>query len=103
MSSSDLNLDGVEITILKAIGLSGGEVLGETLIERLPDFGSAELSDALQGLIAMGYVDCDRSSLHSKEELEKAHFHVNSGYSRDIKDAMDPKTDRPKSRRVRRE
>ena len=101
--ASDINLDGVEISILKAIGLSGGEVLGETLLEKLPDFAPAELSDALQGLIAMGYVDCDRSSLHSREELEKAHFHVNSGYSRDIKDAMDPKQERPKSRRVRRE
>lgn len=103
MASSDINLDGSEISIIKAIGLSGGGILGEALLEKMPDLMPAELSDTLQGLIAMGYIDCDRSSLHSTEELEKAHLSVNSGYAHQLKEAINPKPEKPKSRRVRRE
>jgi|SRR4051812_7944081 hypothetical protein len=103
MASSEINLDGSEISIIKAIGLSGGDVDGVTLMERLPELELAELTDAVQCLIAMGYVECDRNSVHNREEFEKAHFHVNSGYAKDLKDAMDPTPEKPKSKRVRRE
>ena len=103
MAQNEIQLDGSEISIIKAIGLSGGSVDGDSLLEKLPELVPAELSDSLQGLIAMGYVDCDRNSLHSTEELRKAHFNVNSGYARDLKEAMDPKPVMRKSRRVRRE
>lgn len=103
MAHNEIQLDGSEISIIKAIGLSGGAVDGRTLLDKLPELVPAELCDTLQGLIAMGYVDCDRSSLHSKDELEKANLHVNSGYARDLKEAMDPRPEPRKSRRVRRE
>lgn len=103
MASGDIILDGSEISIIKAIGLSGGGILGEVLLEKLPELVPAELSDTLQGLIAMGYIDCDRGSLHSTEELEKAHFNVNSGYAHELKEAINPKPVEKKSRRVRRE
>ena len=103
MASSEINLDGSEISIIKAIGLSGGDIDGKTLLDRLPELVPAELCDAIQCLVAMGYVECDRNSLHSTEELEKAHFHVNSGYAHELKDAINPQTEQPKSRRVRRE
>jgi hypothetical protein len=35
--------------------------------------------------------------------MKNVYFHVNSGYARELKDAMDPNPDRPKSRRMRRE
>ena len=103
MASTDINLDGAEISIIKAIGLSGGGVLGAALLEKMPEFAPAELGDSLQGLMAMGYIDCDRGSLHSTEELQKAHFNVNSGYAHELKQAINPKPELPKSRRVRRE
>jgi hypothetical protein len=99
----EINLDGAEISVLKALGLGGSEVDGKDLSERLPDFVTAELIDTLQGLSAMGYVDADKGSFHNREEFEKTHFRVNSGYSRDLKDALDPRPEQKKSRRVRRE
>ena len=103
MASTEIHLDGSEISIIKAIGLSGGGMLGEVLLEKLPELIPAELSDTLTGLIAMGYLDCDRGTLHSTEELQKAHFNVNSGYAHELKAAINPKPEQKKSRRVRRE
>ena len=100
---NDINLDGSEISVIKAIGLGGTEVDGATLIERLRDYESAELIDTLQGLVAMGYVEADKSTFHNKEEYEKTHFRVNSGYARDLKESMDPRPEPKKSKRVRRE
>jgi hypothetical protein len=99
----DLNLDGAEVSVLKGIGFGGGEITGETLVERCRELGPDELLDALKGLIAMGYVECE-SALQSAEELKGTAMHINSGYARDLKEAMDPNPrDQPKSRRVRRE
>ena len=43
MASSEINLDGSEISIIKAIGLSGGDVDGKTLLDRLPENERREL------------------------------------------------------------
>jgi hypothetical protein len=99
----EIQLDGAEISIIKALGLGSGEVDGLSLLERCADLELAELLDTLKGLISMGYVESDGYSLHSREELEKAHFHVNSGYSKDLKDSLDPRDEPKKSKRVRRE
>ena len=101
--AKDLNLDGAEISVLKGIGFGGGEITGDTLIERCRDLGAEELIEALKGLISVGYVECE-SALQSVEELRAAAMHINSGYTRDLKEAMDPNPrDQQKSRRVRRE
>ena len=99
----DINLDGSEITIIKALGLGGGELSGESLQQKIPELMFAEMSDTLRGLMSMGYVNGDRSSFYSEEEFKKTHFQVNSGYSRELRDALDPQPQKPKSRRVRRE
>ncbi len=99
----EIQLDGCEISIIKALGLGSGEIDGATLIERCADLEFAELLDTIKGLVALGYVETDGQSLHNKEEMEKAHFHVNSGYSKDLKDALDPREEPKKSKRVRRE
>jgi len=101
--ASNINLDGGEISIIKAIGLSGGEITGAQLAERVPDMVGAELLDALKGLIMMGYVVADTPALSKMSDVEHAKFHVNSGYARELKEAMDPTPEKPKSRRVRRE
>jgi hypothetical protein len=103
MAQSNIILDGGEVSILKAIGFGSGEVPGDQLLQRVQGMEFAEIVDALGGLIAMGYVIADRSSFQSEVELKSTNFHVNSGYSRDLKEAIDPQPGKPKSRRVRRE
>ncbi|MEO8353333.1 MAG: hypothetical protein ABI680_16515 [Chthoniobacteraceae bacterium] len=103
MASSEINLDGSEVSVIKAIGLSGGGIDGKSLLGKLPDLVPAELIDTLKGLVSIGYVESDRHSWKDKEDLERAHFHVNSGYMRDLKEALNPQPQAPKSRRVRRE
>jgi len=103
MAGNDFNLDGAEISVLKALGLGGGEVSGEDLIKRVQDLEPAELIDALKGLIGQGFVDVDKDGFYSAEDMGPLHFMVNSGYSKDLKDALNPKPEAPKSRRVRRE
>jgi hypothetical protein len=103
MAQSNITLDGGEISILKALGFGGGDTAGEQLLERVPDMAIAELIDSLGGLVSMGYVNADRGSFNNSEEFKKTFFHVNSGYSRELKEAMDPSQDKSKSRRVRRE
>jgi len=100
----DIHLDGGEVTVLKAMGLGGTSIDGETLIERIRGLESAELLDTLRGLIMLGYVNSDKRSLHDLHDVEIANFHVNSGYSRELREAIDPRRKKPqKSRRVRRE
>jgi hypothetical protein len=99
----DIQLDGGEITVLKAIGVGGGVIDGDTLIERAVPMEEAELMDTLKGLIMLGYVICDKNSLHKLDDVKSANFNVNSGYSKALREAMDPKPQPKRSRRVRRE
>ncbi|HWB61326.1 MAG TPA: hypothetical protein VG733_17725 [Chthoniobacteraceae bacterium] len=101
----EIHLDGAEITVLKAIGLGGTSVSGDTLIERIPGLEEAEIMDTLRGLITLGYLMSDKRSLYDLKDVAIANFHVNSGYARELKEALDPRLrQKPrKSRRVRRE
>lgn len=99
----EITLDGAEITIIKALGLSGGEISGEALLNKIPTQGSADLASVLKDLLMVGYVDADRTSFYSDEEFKKTNFHVNPGYAKELRDAIDPEDTKPKSRRVRRE
>ncbi|MEI9896681.1 MAG: hypothetical protein WDN28_23185 [Chthoniobacter sp.] len=104
MSGRDINLDGGEISIIKALGLSSGEVLGEDLIDKVStDLAPAEIIDTIKGLMALGYVDADKSGFYSVDDLKGIYFRINSGYSKELKEALDPQPNRPKSKRVRRE
>jgi hypothetical protein len=97
----DVNLSGSETAVIKALGLSGAGVPGTVLMSRLSDFGEAELLDAVQGLVSVGYVVSDRDSLFSKEDLARATLRVNTSYTRDLKDTLQPhkrKNDRPRWR-----
>jgi hypothetical protein len=99
----DINLDGSEVTIIKALGLSGSEVDGDSLMKKIPELMFAELADTLRGLISMGYVSSDKGAFYSEEEFKRVHFQINSGYSKDLREALDPQPQKQKSRRVRRE
>lgn len=101
----DIKLDGGEVTVLKAIGFGGGHTDGEALLERVGELDESEFIDTLKGLITCGYVMSDKHSLHNVEDVKRATFYINSGYSRELREALDPKSksrEKP-SRRVRRE
>ena len=103
MGSRDINLDGTEISVIKALGFGSSDTLGSDLIERCADLPIAELIDCVQGLMSIGYVTADKSGFYKKEDMEKVWFRVNSGYMKDLRDALDPRPEVKKSRRVRRE
>ena len=103
MASRDINLDGTEISVIKALGFGSSDTLGSDLIERCADLPIAELIDCVQGLMSIGYVTADKSGFYKREDMEKVWFRVNSGYMKDLRDALDPRPEGKKSRRVRRE
>lgn len=98
----EIQLDGTETYVLKSLGIGSGDTDGATLMERCPDLDLADLTSTLKGLMTMGYVDADDESFHNKELFEKTHFRVNSGWAKDLREALDP-TPQTKSKRVRRE
>jgi hypothetical protein len=103
MSGREINLDGGEVSIIKALGFSG-EMNGEDLMAKLGgELIPAELIDTLKGLIAIGYVEADKSGFYKEEDLKAIHFRVNSGYGKDLREALNPQPQKPKSKRVRRE
>ena len=104
----DINLDGGEKEILKAIGISGGSpISGKQLLAGLSGVEDAEFISTLRGLLNAGYVLADKQSFHDLDDVEHAEFRVNAGYARDLKEALDPRLKRArqeqKKRRVRRE
>ena len=86
----EIRLDGGEISLLKKIGLSGTQVYGKILIDRLGEMESAEFLDTLNGLIEQNYVASNRVNIRSLEDVERAFFSVNAVYARDLRDAVNP-------------
>ena len=104
MSGREINLDGGEISVIKALGVGSGEMTGEDLMTRIGgELVPAELIDTIKGLISMGYVEADKSSFYNTDEFKVICFRVNSGYSKDLREALSPIQKPKKSKRVRRE
>ena len=99
----EIQLDGTEISVIKALGIGGSEIDGGALIARCEDLEIAELIDTLHGLIMQGFVDADASSFYNAKEMKEINFRVNSGYSKDLKEALDPRPQQKQSKRIRRE
>jgi len=99
----EISLEGGEISVLKAIGFGGTNVTGEVLVERLPALEVVELIETLQGLMMLGYVTADRQSFREIEDLNRTMFHINSGYSKELRAAIDPSRKRQETRRRRRQ
>jgi hypothetical protein len=103
----DINLDGGEKDILKAVGTSGAPLAGKSLLERATGMEEAEFVSTLRGLLNMGYLLADKQSFHNFEDVEHAEFRINTGYARDLKEALDPRLKRERKeqrgRRVRRQ
>jgi len=94
---SNISLDGVEISIIKALGFGGAPMMGSDLKTRIPGIGRSELFDILQTLSAVGFVSINRD-LGSAEDVDRAMFFVNPGYAKDLQEAIDPEPQRPQKR-----
>jgi hypothetical protein len=99
----DIQLDGMETTIIKALGISGGGVDGATLLQRCAPMDFSDIAGPLRGLMDLGFVEGDADHFHEEEQFQKMNFNVNSGYAKELRQALDPSDDEPKSKRVRRE
>jgi hypothetical protein len=100
----EIKLDGGEISLLKKIGLSGSPVLGKVLLDRIEEMETGEFLDTLCGLIDLGYVVSNKVNIRLMADVEKAFFRVNSTYSKDLQDAVNPsrRRERERSDRLRR-
>ena len=84
-----INLDGGEISIIRALGFSGTQVPGRDLKGRIQRMSDDDLTECLQTMIALGYIS-STPDLDRAEDVEKVSFAVNSGYARALKEAIDP-------------
>lgn len=98
----EIQLSGGEITILKAIGLTGTAMAGKFLLDRMEEVEVGEFIDTLDGLLAMGYLLASKVNIRTLEDVERASFRVNPSYAHDLKDALDPNRRREADKQRRR-
>ena len=100
--SREISLSGGDISVIKALGISGGQVSGKTLMERIAHMEPAELLDTLDTLMTLDYVQSDLERLRSVDDLKEARFNVNGAMMRDIREAITPQKKEVKPTRQRR-
>ena len=98
----EIQLNGGEITILKAIGVSGSAMGGKFLLDRIEDVEAGEFIDTLEGLVAMGYLLATKVNIKTLEDVERTSFRVNPSYAHDLKVALDPSRRREAQKQRRR-
>jgi hypothetical protein len=98
----EIKLSGGEISLLKAMGLSGGSVFGKLLVDKIGEMEPAEFLDELNGLISLGYVLCNKVNLRTMEDVERTVFRVNASYARDLREAITPGRRREREQRRKR-
>ena len=98
----EISFSGGDISVLKALGLSGGQVGGKSLVDRLGGMETAEIIDSLEGLVAMDYVQSYTERLRSADDVYQAKFNVNTAMLRDLRDALTPQKKDNKPTRQRR-
>lgn len=94
----EIKLNGGEITLLKTIGLSGTQVAGKQLIDKIEEMETAEFLDTLAGLIDMSYVLANKVNIRTMEDVERAIFRVNPAHSKGLREAINPGRNRDKDR-----
>src|SRR5688572_13321856 len=95
----EIQLDGVEVSVIKCLGIGSGDMEGSTMLEACRELEFAELADALRGLMSLGYVDGESESFNDIETFKKLHFRVNPGYAKDLREALDPTPQQKQSKR----
>ena len=101
----EIDLDGGEITLLKALGTSGTPKSGKMLLQGASGMGDSAFVETLAGLIDRGFVLSSKVNVLKIEDVPHSFFRVNPSYSRDLRDAMKPggsRGDEDRSRRRRR-
>jgi hypothetical protein len=99
----EIHLSGGEITLLKALGLSGTPLAGHLLLARLGERDEQELLDTMEGLMEMDYVVSSKVNVSKMEDVERSIFRVNSSYADDLREAMRPgRRDDDRANRLRR-
>jgi hypothetical protein len=93
----EIKLDGGEISLLKSIGMSGTQMYGKLLLERI-DTVPSEFLETLDGLLSLGYVLSNKVNVRTVEDVERAFFRVNPAYAKDLREAVNPSRSRDKSR-----
>jgi len=77
--------------------MTGEDVMDKVSTDVLP----VEIIDCMKGLMDLGYVDSDKSSFYNLDEFKSIHFRVNSGYAKELREALNPTSQRAESKRVR--
>ena len=90
----EITLDGGEITLLKRIGLSGGQIYGKLLVEDLEQEEIPVFLETLIGLLDQNYVLTNRVNVRVIEDVEKAFFRVNPAFAIALRDAVRPSRSR---------
>ena len=91
MIVSEISLNGGEITILKTLGLSGGDDgRARNWSDRMEGMEGAEFLDTLAGLMTMDYVLANKVNIRTMDAVKSASFRVNPALARDLKDAVYP-------------
>jgi hypothetical protein len=94
----EITLDGGEITLLKKIGISGGQMNGKLLVDRMEEDETAEFLDTLTGLIAQGYVVSNKVNIRLLEDVSRASFRVNPTHVVELREAVNPARRRERER-----
>ena len=97
----ELNLDGGEITLLKRIGLSGGQIYGKLLIAELEKGATAAFLETLINLLDQNYVLTNKVNIRQIEQVETAFFRVNPAFAIALRDAVNPSRRRERERTQR--
>ena len=90
----EICLSGGDVSVIKALGLSGSQMSGRNLIGRLAAMDGAEIVDTLSGLVQMDYVLCDVDKLRSVSDMEEAKFSINTAMLRDLARGADAAEER---------
>ncbi len=98
----EISLSGGDVSVIKALGLSGSQINGKNLLGRLGAMEGAEIVDTLSGLVQMDYVLCDVEKLRTVEDMQEANFSVNTAMLRDLREALMPPKKETKPTRQRR-
>ncbi len=83
------------------IGLSGSPLFGKLLIDRIEEMETGEFLDTLCGLMDQGYVVSDKVAVRTIQDVAKASFRVNTAFSKDLQDAINPSRRRERERQER--
>ena len=90
------------MSVLKALGLSGGQVTGRTLLERLGGMEGREVAETVEGLMMLDFVLCDMESIRGLDDLKEAKLSVNTAMLRDLREALAPQKKEVRPTRQRR-